>query len=286
MERHRLRRLAIEERTVEDVDRRRTVEEVELAVLRLAVALLVRHLGVLDHAIGLAELHGHPNLLVGIALRAELERILRLLLDVIADERGIGDLDERIVHLEEEHRLDAALLHVRERAGLLQRREESAVTVGGHEDVPGLIEDDLTVLRHPRPHALGEEEDVVGVESEVLVLLEALHGRLVIRLRRHHVERNRRAVADRAREDLARVEVEERRAGNRSDRVAALRSVVAEARALSARDQQCRDAPGLQLLLARGNRLLERGALQLGDFRRLAVLIFRFLPTPILYTYT
>ena len=145
------------------------------------------------------------------------------------------------------------------------------MSVRGHEDVAGGVEDDLAVLRHAGPHALGEEEDVVGIEAEVIVLLEALHGRGVVGLARHHVERDRRAVADRAREDLAGVEVEERSAGDRTDRVAALRAVVAEARTLSARDEERGDLAGLELLLTRGDGLGELLALEDGDLRGLAL---------------
>ena len=106
------------------------------------------------------------------------------------------------------------------------------MAVRAHEDVAGRVEDDLAVLGHPRPHALGEEEDVLGVEAEVSVRAEALHRRRVVGLARHHVERDRPAVAARAREDLARVEVEERRAGDGPDLEAPLGTVVAEARAL------------------------------------------------------
>ena len=126
VERHRLPGLALEERAVEDVDRGRAVEEVERTVLRAAVALLVRHLRILDHAERVAEAHRHADLLLRVALRAELEGVVGLLHDVVADERGVRDLDERIVDLEEEHGLYPAPLHVGERAGALERGEEPA----------------------------------------------------------------------------------------------------------------------------------------------------------------
>ena len=161
---------------------------------------------------------------------------------MVADERGVRDLDEGIVDLEEEDGLYPAALHVGERSRALQRREKAAVPVGAHEDVAGGVHDDLPVLRHSGPHPLGEEEHVLRVEPEVIVLLEAADRRLVVRLARHHVERNRAAIADGARENLAGMEVEERSARDRPDRVAALRPVVAEARALPARHEKRGDA--------------------------------------------
>ncbi len=154
---------------------------------------------------------------------------------------------------------------------------KAAVPVGAHEDMSRGVHDDLPVLRHSGPHPLGEEEHVLRVEPEVIVLLEAADRRLVVRLARHHVERDRAAVADRAREDLARVEVEERRARDGPDGVAALRPVVAEARTLPARDEQRGDAAGLQLLLARGDRLGELFALEDRHLRRLALRAVRHL---------
>ena len=146
------------------------------------------------------------------------------------------------------------------------------MAVGRHEDVALRVHEDLPVRVHAGPHALREEEDVVGVEPEVVVLLEALDRRLVVRLGSHHVEGNRRLVADFARDYLAGVEVEEGRPRDRPDGIASLRPVVAEARTLAAGDEKRGDAAGPELLLARGLRLLQLRAFENRDLRGLAAL--------------
>ena len=274
VEGHRLRGLLLEEGAVEHVDRGGAVLEVELAVRAAAVVHLVRHLRVLDHVEVAVALHDHAEALVGVALRGELEGVLALLERVEADERGVGHVHERVVHLEVEERLHAAFAHVLEAAVRLQGGDHAAVSVGAHEDAAGRLEDDLAVGRHAGPHALLEEDHVRRVEPEVVVLLEVRHGGGVVRGARHHVERDRRLVAEGEREDLARVEVEERRARDRADRVGALRAVEAEARALPARDEQHAHVPGRELLLAGVDGALQRRALQLVHLRggRLALL--------------
>ena len=130
-----------------------------------------------------------------------------------------------------------------------------------------LVEDDLAVLGHARPHSLPEEDDVLLVEPVEAVLLEVRHRVGVVRHARHDVERDARAVAARERQHLARVEVEERLVGYRPDRVCALRPIEAEARSLSASHEQHAHAAGCKLALAGGHRLLEERALQHGHLR-------------------
>ena len=190
---------------------------------------------------------------------------------MIADKRGIGDFDERIVDLEEKDRLDAALLHIGERAGALERREKSAVTVGTHEDMTGLIENDLALGAHTGPHTLGEEKHIVGIKTEIIVLFEALDRRGVVGLARHHVERNGSAVADRTRENLAGVEIEERRVRYGADLVAALRPVVPETRTLTARDEKRGYAALGKFNFTGGAGLGEFLTLKDRDFRSLAL---------------
>ena len=145
------------------------------------------------------------------------------------------------------------------------------MSVRRHEDVSRLVEDNLPVLSHAGPHTLGEEEDVVRVESEIVVLLEALDRRLIVRLRGHNIPRDRGAIADRTREDLAGVEVEERSAGDRTDRIAALGSVISETRSLSSGNEQRGNLAGLELLLAGGDGFSELLALQDCDLGGLAL---------------
>jgi len=268
VERHVLGGEAFEEHAREDVDGGRAKLEVEVAGLRAAVVHLVRHLGVFDHVEVPVALHDHAQPLVRVALRAELERIVALLQRMEADKGGIGDLDHRVVNLEVEERRHAARLHVREAAVGLEGADHAAVPVGAHEHVSGRIEDDLTVRRHARPHALPEEDDIVRVEPEIFVLLEVLHRRIVVRRARHHVERDARRVADGHGKDLAGVEVEERRPRDGADRIGALRAVEAEARALPAGDEQHAHVPGGELPFARRDGLLQGRALELRHLRR------------------
>ena len=192
-----------------------------------------------------------------------------------ADEGGIGNFDHGVVHLEVEESLDAARLHVLEAAVRLEGADHAAVSVGAHEHMAGGVEDDLAVCRHAGPHSLAEEYDVLGIEAEVVVLLEVGDRGVVVGGASHHVERNRGLVAHAEGEDLARVEVEERGACHGADGIRALGTIVAEARALPARDEQHAHASRGKLLLACGHGLLKRGALELRHLGRCGLAFLR-----------
>ena len=149
------------------------------------------------------------------------------------------------------------------------------MAVWAHEHAAGLVEDDLAVGRHAGPHALAEEDHVLRVQAEVAVVLEVRDRGVVVRLARHHVERDADRVLDGGRENLARMEVEEGRARDGADGVGALGTVEAEARALAARDEQHADMSGREFLLARRDGLLQRRALELGHLRRRGLALLR-----------
>ena len=167
-------------------------------------------------------------------------------------EGGVGDVDHRVVDLEEEDLLDAALGHVGQGAGAVERGEGAAVAVGAHEDVPGLVEDDLALGVERRPHPLHEEEDVRAVKPEVVVGLEDGAGGRIVGLGGHDVEGHGRAVGLLQAQQLARVEPEERAVADRPDGVGALGAVVTQAGALAAGDEQRRHLAGAEELLALG----------------------------------
>ena len=124
------------------------------------------------------------------------------------------------------------------------------MAVGAHEDVAGLVEDDLALGVERGPHPLHEEEDVGAVQAEVVVRLEDGAGGRVVGLGGHHVEGDGRAVGLLQAQELARVEPEERAVADRPDGIGALGAVVAQARALAAGDEQGRHLAGAEELLA------------------------------------
>ena len=167
---------------------------------------------------------------------------------MVADERLIRNLDKRIVHLEEEYGLDAALLHVSKRSGILEGGEKSAMPVRGHEHMTWLVEDYLAVLCHPRPHSLLEEEDVLAVKTEPAVLLEARNRSLIVSLGRHHIERNGFPVLESLGQHLAGMEMEKRLVRYRADRIRTLRAFIPQPRSLASGNKQHTHAPGGKFL--------------------------------------
>ena len=140
--------------------------------------------------------------------------------------------------------------------------------IRGHEHMSWLIEDYLAVLCHSRPHPLLEEEDVLAVKTEPAVLLEARDRSLVVRLGRHHIERNGLAVLKRLGQHLAGMEMEKRLVCYRTDRIRTLRAFISQPRSLTAGDKKHTHASGRKLLGTCRHGRSVRLALQLGDLRR------------------
>ncbi len=259
------------------MNRWRPIQEVQLPILPLALALLVRHLRVLHHPIRLPKSHRHPNLLKRITLRTQLQTVLRLLHHVIPNKRRVRNLHKRIIHLEEENRLDPTLLHVRQRTRPLQRRQQPTMPIRTHKNMPRLIKNNLSILRHSWPHPLREEKHILRIQPKIIVLLKAINRRLIIHLRRHHIKRNPRPIPNRLRQNLPRMKIKKRRICHRSNRITPLRPIKPKPRTLTARHQQNAHAPRLQFLLTRRNRRLQRGTFQLRHLRRHTLRRIRYL---------
>ena len=108
-----------QELDVEEVDRRVAGPEQQPAVRVGRVRQLVRQVGVLDDAAAAVDQGEDAELLVRVALAIDLGRRLRPQRDVLAEEGRVGDLHQRVVHLEVEDVPDAAVARAR-RAGPLR----------------------------------------------------------------------------------------------------------------------------------------------------------------------
>ena len=162
---------------LEEVDGDAAGPELEAAVGLAALGQLGGQVGILDHLRAAVDSDHHAQLLVGADLLDHLERHLGVGLAVQAEERRVGDLDERVVDLEIEERADAPLPHLVEAAraavgpGRGQGRQGAAVAVGAEGDAALLGQQDLAGLAVDGRHLpLDEEADVV--EAEVVVLGE------------------------------------------------------------------------------------------------------------------
>mmetsp|Transcript_3863 Transcript_3863/g.15585 ORF Transcript_3863/g.15585 Transcript_3863/m.15585 type:complete len:214 (-) Transcript_3863:375-1016(-) len=122
----------------------------------------------------------HAHFLGGASLLNNFGAHLGASLGAVPHERGVGHLDQRIVHAVHEERLHAALAHVLKRATAADRRVDSAVAIGRHRQRRGRRQLDVAVLLEHRQRALLEEEDAVAREAVVAVLLEVAH-RVVVR---------------------------------------------------------------------------------------------------------
>ena len=225
--------------------------------------------GVLDHLGPAADLDDDADPLVGVDLLDDLERDLGVGLAVQAEERGVGDLDERVIDLEIEDRADSGrshLLQARRRAvgpGRGQGGEGAAVAVGAEGEVALVGEQDLARrLVDGRHLPLGEEAD--ALQAEIGVLGEEPGGRLVVLGAGHDVERDRPAVAAAEGEDLLAVDLEEGRARDRADRVGPLRAVEPQPGPLAARDDDDGDLAGREHRLAHLGHVPARDALGVG----------------------
>ena len=126
----------------------------------------------------------------------------------------------------------------------------AAVAVGRERDPAPLGEQDPAGQAVDGRHlALDEQPQVL--DPERLVLVEERRRLGVVLRARHHVQGNRDAVAPPERDHLLGVDLKQRPVGDGADRVAALRAVEAEARALPAGDDHDRHLPRRQRTAAR-----------------------------------
>lgn len=155
----------------------------------LCLGELLVDLAVFDNG-GLAVLlHDETDALGGVALADHLGGDLDILLRAKADEGRVGDTDKAVVHAVSVNVLDTALLHVLHDTRAYQSLVETTVSVRCHGDLALVLQQDLAVVADAWEHTLLEEDDVVPVETEVLVLLEELLRRLAGRARSHDVPR-------------------------------------------------------------------------------------------------
>ena len=172
--------------------------------------------------------------------------------------------------------LHAALEGIGEPAGVAQCWEDATVAAGSEEEGVGGRHHHAPGLVKGREHRLGEEEDVLGTQAEVLVALEEAPGGGVVRGRGHHVEGRARLVAPRDAEEAPGMELEQRAPGHGADRKGPLGAVVPQARGLPAGHQEKTHCAPRQKVLTDGGRLRSQlpllpAALERKDLRRLEV---------------
>ena len=97
-----------------------------------------------------------------------------------ADEGGIHDLDEGIVHLPVAHDVDARVFEALRRAACDDRAERAAVAVRAHGEGRGRGEEDAALRVHGGHAALTEEDDVLFLKAEEGVVAEELSRRGVV----------------------------------------------------------------------------------------------------------
>ena len=132
-----------------------------------------------------------------------------------------------------------------------KRRDRAAVAVGAEEQLVFRGQQQLAGLRVDRRHrALAENNQVVFGKPEPLVLVEEIDLLVVRDGAGHHVDRHRRAVATGCGERLFQMDLQERRARHRSDRIHALGLVETEPAALPSGREQHANFAGRQRLLA------------------------------------
>ena len=98
----------LDERPLEDMDGDAAGPELERPFGHAPAGQLGGQVGVLDHLRTAVDGHDHAQLLVGREPLDDLERHLGVRLAVQADERRVGDPDQRIVHLKVEERPHAS----------------------------------------------------------------------------------------------------------------------------------------------------------------------------------
>jgi hypothetical protein len=188
--------------------------KLEAAVGLPALRQVGGQVGILDHFRAAIDGDHHAEPFVGGELLDHLERYLGVGLAVVTEEGRVGDLDQRVVHLEVEERADAPFAHLVQATALAlgalmgERGERAAVAVGTEGDVRLVGEQHLTRRAIDGRHLpLNEEAEVF--QPEPIVLVEEADGRLVVVGAGHHVERQRFAVAPAHRDDLLGVDLEE-----------------------------------------------------------------------------
>ena len=166
-----------------------------------------------------------------------------------ADERRLGDPDQRIIDLEVEERPHAVLAHLIQaawraaRAASRQGGEGASVAVGregdpvfrGQQDFAGGLVDG-------RHLPLGEEPDVF--QAEAVVLLEEVDRRFVVLGAGHDVQRQGPSEAAAQRDDLLGVDLEQARRGDRPDGKGPLGPFESQASARTAGDEDDADLAG------------------------------------------
>ena len=195
--------------------------------------------------------HDHAELLFGRKPLDHFERNLRIGLAVQPDERGLGNTNEGVIHLEikkRAHALGAHLVEAARRAVWPRHRqggERAAVAVGGERDMILRRQENFAGRTVDGRHlTLCEESHVL--EPEAVVAIEKIDRGLVVFRACHDIERNRSPMAPSQRDDLLGMDLKEARRRDRPDRECSLRSLKAEPRSRSAGDQDDPDFAGCQ----------------------------------------
>jgi len=114
---------------------------------------------------------------------------------VQANEGRISNLNHGIVNLEEEYGCDTTFLHVCQASVLFERRDGSAVAIGAHENMAGLIENDFAVCRQCRPNALLEKDHIFLGHAKIIVFSKVRLRGSIVYIACHDVERDPRVIA-------------------------------------------------------------------------------------------
>ena len=210
-----------------------------------------RHVRVFHDPAPAVNLGQHADLFFRPVLEHDLRRHVRVVLDVPAEEPGVGDVHQRVVDLEVEDVADAAGLQFGEQAAVGQGGERPAVPVRAEEQRARLLQEQLAGGHvEGRHRALLEVRELVGGQAEPIVLGEVRFGLGVRGRAGHDQERDRHPVPAGQGQDLLGVDAEQAGPGHRADREHPLRLVEPEPTALPAGDEQDRDLAGPQRRLA------------------------------------
>ena len=161
--------------------------EDQSAVLAFALAHLLRNVGVLNDAWFAAFARHDADLLAGRCLPKHLVPNVGILFHAVAHKRGIGRLDECVIHAKGMDVLYPPRLHVLYDPVLDQGGVYPAVAVRRHCQFGGRLEYHLPLGRDGRQSTLREK---CNVYAEVVILSEVLRSSLVIQRARHDVKWN------------------------------------------------------------------------------------------------
>ena len=201
---------------------------------------LLRQIAVLDHhgaqAARARTAAQHAHLLGGVALAHALAAHLAARVRgacVRAQEHRIDAAHQRVVHLEVADLLDAAALHVLQRARAVERADGAAVTVGirGHFLRRG--QQYATLGIHAGHKSLRQEEVVLRIAAEPVVVLEERARVGVVQRAGHDVPRQAHAIAALSGQQLLAEHAEEGLARDHRGGIRALGSAPAQSRALT-----------------------------------------------------